>query len=190
MCVYDRANVGLSDSVMGPLDGESSVADLHELLVAANVEPPYVLLPASFGGLIADLYAATYPQEVVGMVQLDASLPGTVEEIDMRFYPEERWPKHDDWIGTNEEIDQLAVYEQARDIEEDLPAIPMTYLASAELPSDPEELAAVRKLQRQFVERFSPGRLIDLDVIHYMEPEIPDRIAREIERVIAAAGSA
>jgi hypothetical protein len=30
MCVYDRANVGLSDRVKGPLDGESSVADRHE----------------------------------------------------------------------------------------------------------------------------------------------------------------
>ncbi len=44
MCVYDRANIGLSDSIDGPLTGKSSVTDLHRLLAAAGVEPPYVLL--------------------------------------------------------------------------------------------------------------------------------------------------
>jgi pimeloyl-ACP methyl ester carboxylesterase len=67
-CGYDRANTGSSDKVPGPLTGKTSVADLHRLLQAAKVEPPYVLLGTSFGGLIAHLYAATHPKEVVGMV--------------------------------------------------------------------------------------------------------------------------
>ncbi len=190
MCVYDRANIGLSDSVEGPLDGESSVADLHGLLDTAGIEPPYVLLAASFGGLIADIYAATYPDEVVGMVQLDANVPGTLEEIVERFVPEEDRPQADDWIGTNEEIDELAVFAQAGELEGDLPAIPLTYLAIRESIPDPKEMAALRELQRGFVERFSPGRFVILDVPHYMEPEIPERITREIERVIAATGAA
>ena len=186
MCVYDRANIGLSDSVAGPLDGESSVADLHGLLAAAGIEPPYVLLPASFGGVIADIYAATYPDEVVGMVQLDAPLPDTMEAM-KPFIPENDRLQPDDWIGTNEEIDELAVFAQAKALEDSLPAIPMTYLASDEPLPDPKEDAAWRTLLREFVDRFSPGRLIFLDAPHYMEPEIPDRIAREIERLIAAS---
>jgi pimeloyl-ACP methyl ester carboxylesterase len=185
MCVYDRANVGRSGSVEGPLDGESSVADLRGLLQAAGVDPPYVLLPASFGGLIADIYAATYPDEVVGMVQLDCSLPGDVEEIDERFTPKEERIQPDSWIGTNEEIDELAVYAQARALEEDLPVIPLTFLASPDLPPDPEMAAAIRSMQEEFVSHFKPGRLIRLDVPHYMEPVIPDRIAQEVRRVIA-----
>ena len=184
MCVYDRTNVGLSDSVEGPLDGESSVADLHGLLEESRIEPPYVLLPASFGGLIADIYAATYPDEVVGMVQLDTILPRTEEAL-KRFIPAQDRIQSGDWIGTNEEIDELAVYEQVQALERKLPAIPMTYLASSESSSDPKEDAAWRKLLREFVSQFSPGRLIYVDAPHYMEPEIPDRIAREIERVIA-----
>lgn len=65
----------------------------------------------------------------------------------------------------------------------------MTYLVSNEMPSR-KELAALRKLRREFMDRFSPGRLIYLDVPHYMEPEIPGRIAREIERVIASVEAA
>ena len=186
MCVYDRANVGLSGSAPGPLTGTSSARDLHRLLGAAGVEPPYVLLPASFGGLIADIYAATYPDEVVGMVQLDANLPDMLEAMD-RFIPKEERLHPGDWVGTNEEIDELAVFDQAQALEGELPAIPLTYLAATELSPDPKEVAGIRALQRAFVDRFSPGRLVILDVPHYMEPEIPQRIAREIDLVIAAA---
>ena len=79
ICVYDRANVDRSDDVPGLRTGESSVTDLHRLLDAAGVEPPYVLLGASFGGLISYSYAATYPDEVVGMVLLDAQIPGLLK---------------------------------------------------------------------------------------------------------------
>lgn len=185
MCVYDRANVGLSDSIDGPLDGASSVTDLHRLLETAGVEPPYVLLPASFGGLIADIYAATYPDEVVGMVQLDTVVPRTEEAME-RFIPEQDRLQAGDWIGTNEELDELAVYAQAIALERDLPAIPMTYLASDDPAPDPREDAAWRALLEEFVDRFSPGRLIYVDAPHYMEPEIPARIAEEVERLIAA----
>ena len=36
VCIYDRANVGQSDSVKGPLTGKSSIQDLHALLDAAK----------------------------------------------------------------------------------------------------------------------------------------------------------
>ena len=61
----------------------------------------------------------------------------------------------------------------------------MTYIGRSE-PLPPKVMAAVRRAQRAFVARFSPGRLIVLDVPHRMAPVIPARIAREVERVIAA----
>ena len=61
ICVYHRADVGRSDEVPGLRTGESSVRDLHRLLEAAGIEPPYVLLAPSFGGLNAYAYAATTP---------------------------------------------------------------------------------------------------------------------------------
>ena len=187
MCVYDRTNVGRSDSIPGPLDGESSVADLHALLEAADIEPPYVLLPASFGGPIADIFAATYPGEVVGMVQLDANPPGTLEAIDNVFVPPEERLQPDHWMGTNEEIDEVAVFAQARALEASLPAIPLTYLAIPPDPTeDPDIATAYRALQQDFVDRFSPGQLIVVDVDHYMEPVIPERIADEVRRLIVA----
>ena len=43
-CGYDRANTGNSDKVPGPLDGKTTVADMHRLLQAAQIKPPYALL--------------------------------------------------------------------------------------------------------------------------------------------------
>src|SRR5918992_3727019 len=94
-CGYDRANTGTSDKVPGPLTGKTSVADLHRLLQAAQIKPPYVLLGASFGGLIAYIYAVTYPKEVTGMLLLDAAFP---DEFALeRLFPEDERLTHDEW---------------------------------------------------------------------------------------------
>ncbi len=190
VCIYDRANVGLSDSVDGPLTGKDSVHDLRALLAAAKVPGPYVLLGASFGGLIADMYASTYPDDVVGMVLLDASLPQDTN-IDDRFVPKAERLQPDEWKTTTEQINQLKTYHQAQAIEGNEPKVPVTYIGTTQVdlpPSFPVKAmsAAIRAGQRAFVDRFSPGRLILLDVPHYMEPVIPERIAQEVERVIKA----
>ncbi len=192
VCTYDRANVGESDSVPGPRTGTDSVRDLHALLEAAQVPGPYVLLGASFGGLIADMYAATYPDQVVGMVLLDASLPHDPDTD--HFVPEDQRASLNVWRGTVERIDQTATCVAAQALEEKTPDIPVTYLATKELDLDPswpvqQMTAAIRRIQRDFVAQFSPGRLVFVDTSHYMEPVIPDRIAQEVERVIEASTS-
>jgi pimeloyl-ACP methyl ester carboxylesterase len=190
VCVYDRANVGHSGSLPGPLTGKASVADLHHLLAAAHKPGPYVLVGGSFGGLIAIMYAATHPEDVVGMVLLDASLPDDVIKIDNRFLPRDARYRPDDWKRNTEQIDRGATYRQARAMQGRVPNIPLTYIASSRIKLDPswpvEQMkAAIRAEQDAFVNRFPRGRLIRLDVPHFMEPAIPDTIADEIRRVIA-----
>ena len=142
VCAYDRINsTGLSDQVEGPLTGKDQVEDLHGLLAGADVPGPYVLLGASHGGLLADMYAASYPDDVAGMVLLDAPLPDTFD------------------IG-------------AKRME-----LPPSYPRK-------EITAAERRLQRDFLNRFAPGRLVLADSPHYMEPAIPKLIAREVTRLI------
>ena len=72
--VYDRAGYGLSDPAPkgAPLDSDYAVKDLHTLLHAAGVKPPYILIGHSFGGFNVRLYAHRYPEEVAGMVLVDA----------------------------------------------------------------------------------------------------------------------
>lgn len=73
VCTYDRAGLGWSDPGPLPRTHQAMVEDLHRLLIAAKIKPPYVLVGHSMGGPLARLYANTYPGSVVGMVLLDSS---------------------------------------------------------------------------------------------------------------------
>ncbi|GAA0450282.1 alpha/beta hydrolase [Streptomyces olivaceiscleroticus] len=46
--------------------------ELRELLRAQNIPAPYVLVPHSLGGMYAHRFAQLYPQDVAGLVWLDA----------------------------------------------------------------------------------------------------------------------
>jgi pimeloyl-ACP methyl ester carboxylesterase len=72
-CSYDRAGVGLSERGPDPRTSQQAVSELHTLLVNAGVPPPYILVGHGFGGLNSQLYAQVYPQDVVGMVLVDAT---------------------------------------------------------------------------------------------------------------------
>ena len=80
VCAYDRPGTKLrsaqpsrSDPVDLPRAVSEIVADLHALLDAADVPGPYVLVAHSMGGMLARLYAGTYPDEVAGFVSVDAA---------------------------------------------------------------------------------------------------------------------
>lgn len=70
-CVYDRAGYGFSDPAPRAADARNAVDDLHALLKAAAVAPPYVLVGNSFGGGSVELYAWLYPAEVSGLVLVE-----------------------------------------------------------------------------------------------------------------------
>jgi pimeloyl-ACP methyl ester carboxylesterase len=57
---------------------------------------PYLLVGGSWDGLLAAMYAATYPREVSGMVLLDQSLP-TENEMDARFIRKKHHLTADSW---------------------------------------------------------------------------------------------
>jgi pimeloyl-ACP methyl ester carboxylesterase len=71
VCTYDRPGHGRSDEA-GSQDGIALATDLHTLLERAGVPGPYVLVGHSSGGPYVRVFAAQYPDEVAGMVLLDA----------------------------------------------------------------------------------------------------------------------
>jgi len=79
VCAYDRPGTfldadhfGRSTPVPMPRTARDLVSDLHALLRTAHVPGPYVFAAHSFGGIFARLYASTHPNDVVGMVLVDA----------------------------------------------------------------------------------------------------------------------
>ena len=73
VCSYDRFGTGTSDAPVSPQTFDMQVADLRELLDNAGEPGPYVVVGHSFGGAEAVTFASTYPDEVVGLVLVDAS---------------------------------------------------------------------------------------------------------------------
>jgi pimeloyl-ACP methyl ester carboxylesterase len=81
---YDRAGYGRSDPARQPRTAKVLADELHGFLVAARILPPYVLVGHAFGGFIARLYTRKYPDEVSGLVLIDANH----EDEWSRGYPE------------------------------------------------------------------------------------------------------
>ncbi len=75
VCVYDRAGRGRSEPSPTPQDGDQIATDLHTLLERADITGPLVMVGHSLGGLYVLDYTARYPQQVAGMVLLDATPP-------------------------------------------------------------------------------------------------------------------
>lgn len=73
VCSYDRLGLGKSEKLAAPHTADEIVDDLHQLLQAGRVPPPYVMVGHSIGGIYVRKYAALYPGEVKGLVLLDSA---------------------------------------------------------------------------------------------------------------------
>src|SRR5471030_1277662 len=63
-CTYDRAGMGYSDLSDRPGTPSNIVDDLRNLIKAAGIQGPVVLVGHSLGGFNMKLFAASYPSEV------------------------------------------------------------------------------------------------------------------------------
>jgi pimeloyl-ACP methyl ester carboxylesterase/ketosteroid isomerase-like protein len=73
VCTYDRAGLGWSDDGPAPRTSDRMAEELHQLLHAAGVAPPLLLVGHSLGGYNVRVYQARYPEEVGGLVLVDAA---------------------------------------------------------------------------------------------------------------------
>jgi len=73
VCAYDRAGLGFSDGSMRASTASHSADDLHALLKAAHIAPPYVLVGHSAAGMYVRVFADHYRDEVVGIVSVEGS---------------------------------------------------------------------------------------------------------------------
>ncbi|HEX2591763.1 MAG TPA: alpha/beta hydrolase [Rhizomicrobium sp.] len=71
-CSYDRAGMGWSDPAQGHRSPQRIAEELHALLIAAHIGGPYVLVAHSLGGKNIRMFARDYPDDVAGMVLVDA----------------------------------------------------------------------------------------------------------------------
>ncbi|MDX6678340.1 MAG: hypothetical protein QOE31_2392 [Solirubrobacteraceae bacterium] len=71
VCAYDRAGAGRSLPTHGVRDARDELADLRRLLDRAPIDPPYVLVGHSYGGVLARVFAHENPTRVAGLVLIE-----------------------------------------------------------------------------------------------------------------------
>lgn len=76
---YNRAGIGKSSKPEEPQSGEVVINTLRDLLKKLNLEPPYVLVGHSSGGLFANLFARLHPEETKAVIFVDAAHPKEFE---------------------------------------------------------------------------------------------------------------
>ena len=137
ICSYDRAGLERSDEPDHyPRTGAEVVADLHATLQAAQVEPPYLLVGQSQGALFSRLFAATYPDEVVGLLLLDP-WPEDFDDQLKALVTDQQWTAYESLLASepdNEVIDFHATYDELRSAGP-LPDVPLLILSHGQAPS-------------------------------------------------------
>jgi pimeloyl-ACP methyl ester carboxylesterase len=94
VCSYDRAGYGWSDPGPEPRTSLQIARELKALLDAAGEKGPYVLVGHSFGGFNIRVFTYLYPNDVLGVVLVDASH----EDMNARVHellPDEIRRKHE-----------------------------------------------------------------------------------------------
>ena len=204
VCSYDRANVpgGASDAGPGGLRPAADlVADLHSLLAAAGISGPYVLVGHSVGGLVVRLYAATYPDEVAGMVLVDATHEDYYARLQEAVGPE-LWAALLDQFaqaveqGFLEPVDLEATVAQVRAGVSASPLRPMplavlSHSRPFDAPMAGWPVAAEDRLWGDLQDELAALVLNSRHVVvegsgHYIQVERPDQVIDAIRRVVAA----
>jgi pimeloyl-ACP methyl ester carboxylesterase len=184
-CAYDRRNVGQSEQVPGMSSAEDAIEDLHGLLRAAGEKPPYVLAGYSFGGLLSLLYAGTYPDDVDGIVLVDATLP-----LEWDLDPPSVAPRVRQELNANaERIDFYGAGATTEAVLDRLPEVPITYMFALRHEPYPKEWkGAYPAALRKFIRGLPDGTLVEYDTTHDMVFTIPGDVADQIQQVVRRVG--
>ena len=186
--VYNRPGYGKSDPVSTPRDGSHVVDELRSLLRSKGLNPPYILVGHSLGGLYMQFFARCYPDEITALILVDSTHPAQLKD---RGSPK-NWPV---WF-------RLAYYVATSSVEkEEMNAINTTGERALSLPSftgkpvivlsasqpmkEKSELADDANEKRKDIARLYPGsKQIWVDSGHGIPLEKPESVISAIREVL------
>ncbi|MEO6577678.1 MAG: alpha/beta fold hydrolase [Candidatus Limnocylindria bacterium] len=190
VCTYDRAGIAESDAAAGPRTAADAVADLHDLLASAEISSPYALVGFSFGGAISQLFAATYPDEVVGMVLVESNHPLEAQQFEEHLTAEQIEDDRGSVLGNPEGMDVFASFEELQ-VAGSLPDVPLVVVTAALSEGwprgwDADTFDALRAAQQADLATFtSHGRqVIAEESAHNVPSHQPEVIVEAIRSVL------
>jgi pimeloyl-ACP methyl ester carboxylesterase len=194
-CFYDRPGDG-PPPPDSPRTAGRDAADLHELLAKADIPTPVVLVAHSYGGLVAVIAAAEHPEEIAGVVFVDASQPDAEE----RFYAILTDAQRAYFDGRQENfpyVDWPTSLVEAADALPSFPDVPVTVITATRAFVDPcddqlpcDELQAIWLVaQNDFATSMTDVRHVLADTGHYVHEADPDLVDTEIRALLARIGN-
>jgi pimeloyl-ACP methyl ester carboxylesterase len=212
VCAYDRPGtyalpdtLSRSDPVAMPRTAFDIVRDLRALLREARLPRPYVLAGHSFGGMIARLYATTFPSPVAGLVSIDAQNEDFAAAYKRLLTPEQYAaavlnpqppPGLEDYSGV-ELLDLEPSAAQMRQAQADTPLrpLPLAVVSHSRTLPNPfgfppdwpfEELERAFQDSQDMLATLVPGarHVIATESGHYIQLDQPKLVTRAIRRVV------
>ena len=184
--IYDRANLGESDEVSGRRTSRQTVAELHALLKASGAEAPYVLVSHSFGGLNARLFASQFPDEVAGIVLLDASHEDEYKRLaELLPEPERQKYLQHEGSGNYEKVDLLASAEEIRAAAA-LKPMPLIVVSAPGNKNSGEAAAKVHDELQLALSRLllNASQVIAENSGHFVQLDRPELVTDAIRKVV------
>lgn len=197
-CSYDRTGLGWSNRGASPRDIHTMVVELHDLLESAGIPPPYLLVGHSLGGGVIRVYAARYPEEVRGLVMVDAMHPEFLKRMQL-----DEWDER--MLRTARRMKRLAPFAAARLLGlceiDNRPLVHCaefwaTFAAEREaLPRSAQQVGEVRSLGSLPLEILSRdpspsvgwGNLENRTAWERMQEELPQLSSRASQKIVTGA---
>ena len=188
---YDRAGLGLSEESSSPRSGEQIAMELHALLQKLGVVPPYVLVGHSAGGIYIRSFAHRYPNEIGGMIFVDAVLPEYLRWL--QGNDREHWQELEK-IGMDSgsvvRAQWLGLEPTLKEIEKSgpLPRVPVVVLVSnqSDLPfKPPTAMSEFLRTQGGFTDQVPGAKMKVIAAGHELPSLAPEEVTAAILGVVA-----
>lgn len=195
MVSYDRLGSGASTRSNRPRVATNFVEELRQGLRNAGLQPPYLLVGHSYGGLMVRLFASRYPNEVSGLVLIDPVIENFYRRAQVEA-PQEYLREHEkiqaeadaseseaprrDWLGFETSLQQLRA----------APAVQgenIVILSAAEMEL-PERLRSVWLDEHARWAKDAGAKHTYVKSGHRIPREQPDAVVHAVELVLGTIG--
>ncbi|PGT80944.1 MULTISPECIES: alpha/beta fold hydrolase [Bacillaceae] len=184
--IYDRAGLGKSERSLNPRTSRDMVKELKQLLVKAKIEPPYILVGHSFGGVNnMRIFATEYQNDVCGLVLIDS----TPEDYRKRFLPmmskefQRAYNKQFIYEGNYDEFMESLEHLKDTKIKLNVPVIVLSAGKKDHYSNESQELW--NEMQREILEISADGELvIAKNSTHYIQNVEPEEVVSAIKKLI------
>ena len=186
ICLYDRAGLGKSEKGPNPRNTIQIANELHALLIAAQIDPPYILVGHSMGGLHIQTYAMLYPDDIAAMVFVDPSPKELVDTLSPEVLEnlvsagasqavlDETGPGLNDSIPIFKSLPKLP----------DVPVVVITSSYTGEVEVDKKQWEELKAYHQKLVDDLTDGsHILATKAGHYIQIDEPKLVIDAIKSV-------